>query len=154
MPLRTGGSLQAAGAGTCQAPRSSRPLPLHCARLHGAARPCPCSGGATGVTGQESIHELPVAQMLSRSRAREAGECAEGRLRAEGGRNRVHPRWGGDHCRRSGASAPSLGRRSPRPPEPGAVAHARPLLPPAGRCESASGNAVRGGGFGDSLPSE
>lgn len=42
----------------------------------------------------------------------------------------MHPRWGGDHCRRSGASAPSLGRRSPRPPEPGAVAHARPLLPP------------------------
>lgn len=46
------------------------------------------------------------------------------------GETGVHPRWGGDHCRRSGASAPSLGRRSPRPPEPGAVAHARPLLPP------------------------
>lgn len=133
MPLRTpAAACRQRGRGRARRPSFGR---TPASPLRAPPRGCPtlpCSGGATGVTGQESIHELPVRRgLLSRSRAREAGECAEGATAGRGvGETGVHPRWGGDHCRRSGASAPSLGRRSPRPPEPGAVAHARPLLPP------------------------
>lgn len=59
-------------------------------------------------------------------------------------------------------SLPALGRLRPEPGSevaapPGARRRGARAAAPAtnfGRCESASGNAVRGGGFGDSLPSE
>lgn len=93
--------------------------------------------------------------MLSRSQAREAGECAEGATAGQGvGETGVH-RGGRRSLPALGRLRPSLGRRSPRPPGARrAVARAAAPATNFGRCESASGNAGPWRGLGTRCLSE